>query len=224
MGARRPDECHRLLGHVFQSLIYPARYRIPSYAAWLLERDLTDAYRSHRLQLANVTWRIPSDVVGLKCPFHMWHLSALLEVYPDGKVVILHRNPVTAVPSLCSLCAVIQAARSDEVDRHEVGELWLAQVERAVDDLLLRRERLPDGRILHVRYPDLVGDPLGTMHRILDFLDVPWTAPAEAAMRRWLAENPSDKHGVHAYTAEEFGLDPADLAERFADYCDAFGL
>ena len=36
--------------------------------------------------------------------------------------------------------------------------------------------------------------------------------------------DPSDKHGVHRYTAEEFGLDPADLAERFAVYRETFGL
>jgi hypothetical protein len=43
-------------------------------------------------------------------------------------------------------------------------------------------------------------------------------------MRRWVTENPSDKHGVHAYTAEEFGLDRSDLAERFGAYREAFGL
>ncbi len=75
MGAHRPDECHRLLGHTFQSLIYCARYRVPSYAAWLLQRDLADAYRLHRVQVVNIVWRVPADVVGLKCPFHLWHLA-----------------------------------------------------------------------------------------------------------------------------------------------------
>src|ERR671932_387095 len=189
MEADRPDECHRLLGHAFQSLIYPTRYRLPSYMEWLARRDLTDAYRFHRVQLACITWRIPSAVVGLKCPFHIWHLAALREVYPEAKVVILHRDPVSAVPSLCSLCAVIQAARSDEVDKHEVGTLWLAAVERAVDDLLRRREELGDDDVLHVRFPDLVADPIGTMRRILELAEVSWTRPAEEAMRRWVAEN-----------------------------------
>jgi hypothetical protein len=223
MEADRPDECHRLLANAFQSLIYPARYRLPSYMEWLARRDVTDAFRFHRVQLACITWRIPSAVVGLKCPFHIWHLGPLREVYPEAKAVILHRDPVSAVPSLCSLCAVIQAARSDEVDKHEVGTLWLAEVERAVDDLLRRREELGDD-VLHLRFPDLVGDPIGAMRRILEFAEVPWTRVAEEAMRRWVAENPSDKHGVHGYTAEEFGLDSSDLAERFGAYREAFGL
>lgn len=222
MEADRPDECHRLLANAFQTLIYSARYRVPSYSAWLARHDVTEAFRFHRVQLACILWRIPAEVVGLKCPFHLWHLGPLRDVYPEAKLVILHRDPVSAVPSLASLCAVIMAARSDEVDKHEVGAFWLAEVERAVDDLLRRRGQLGD--VLHVRFPDLVGDPIGTMRRLLDFAEVPWTRPAEDAMRRWLAENPSDKHGVHTYTAEEFGLDPADLAERFAVYRKTFGL
>jgi hypothetical protein len=222
MATHRPDECHRLLGNAFQSLIYSARYRVPSYTAWLMRHDVTEAFRFHRVQLACITWRIPSEVVGLKCPFHLWHLGPLQDVYPEAKLVVMHRDPVSAVPSLASLCATIMAARSDEVDKHEVGASWLAAVEGAVDDLLRRRGELGDA--LHVRYPDLVGDPIGTMRRLLEFAELPWTRPVEDAMRRWAAENPSDKHGVHTYTAEEFGLDPADLAERFAVYRETFGL
>jgi Sulfotransferase family len=223
MATHRPDECHRLLGNAFQTLIYSARYRVPTYSEWLLQRDVTEAFRFHRVQLACITWRIPSEVVGLKCPFHLWHLGPLRAVYPEAKLVILHRDPVSAVPSLASLCATIMAARSDVVDKHEVGAFWLAAVERAVADLLHRREHLGDD-VLHVRYPDLVGDPMATMRRLLEFAEVPWARPAEDAMRRWVAANPSGKHGVHAYTAEEFGLDPADLAERFAVYRETFGL
>jgi Sulfotransferase family len=223
MEAHRPDECHRLLANAFQTLIYSARYRVPSYSAWLMPHDVTEAFRFHRVQLACILWRLPAKVVGLKCPFHLWHLEPLRAVYPEAKLVILHRDPVSAVPSLCSLCAVIMAARSDEVDKREVGAFWLAAVERAVEDLLRRREQL-GGDVLHVRYPDLVGDPIGTMRRLLEFAEVPWTRPAEDAMRRWLAENPSNKHGVHTYTAEEFGLDATDLAERFAVYRETFGL
>src|SRR5438270_118412 len=60
MVADRPDECHRLLGNAFQSLIYSARYRVPTYTAWLVRHDVTDAFRFHRVQLACITWRIPS--------------------------------------------------------------------------------------------------------------------------------------------------------------------
>ena len=224
MGAHRPDECHRLLGHAFQSMIYPTRYRVPSYSAWLRERDMRAAYEFHRVQLASIMWRAPAEVAGLKCPFHLWHLGALRTVYPEAKVVMLHRDLTAVVPSLCSLSSVIRAARSDDVDKREVGAFWLSEVEHAAADLLLRRELPSNEGVLDVRYVDLTSDTIGTMQRVFEFIDVPPSHATEKSIRRWIAENPADKHGRHRYTPEEFGLDPSELAERFAAYRAAYAV
>lgn len=126
------------------------------------------------------------------------------------------------IPPLAPRCC--QGARSDTVDKREVGAFWLSQIERAVAGFLRRRAELPDGDVLDIRYADLVTDTVGTMHRIFEFIGVPLTGATENAMRRWLAENPPDRYGAHRYAAEEFGLDPSDLAGRFAAYRDEFGL
>lgn len=225
MGADRPDECHRLVGNSFQSMIYLARYRVPSYARWLRDRDLAAAYRFHREQLACIMWRLPGEVAVLKCPFHVWSLGPLVQAYPEARFVHLHRDPAATVPSTCSLCAEIMGARSDRVDRAEVGAFWLAEIERGTAEMLRgRRIHLAGRPVLDVRYPDLMADPLGTMGRICDFVGTPLTGPAEEAMRRWLAANPADRHGTHRYAAQEFGLDPAEVAARFAGYREEFGL
>jgi Sulfotransferase family len=225
MGARRPDECHRLMGNSFQSMIYWARYRVPSYARWLRDRDLTEAFRFHRAQLACILWRLPGEVVVLKCPFHVWSLGPLVEVYPEARFVHLHRDPATTVPSTCSLCAEIMGARSDRVDRAEVGAFWLSEVEWVAREMLRARHTHLAGRpVLDVRYQDLMADTMATMRRICEFLEAPMTGEADAAMRRWLAENPADRHGTHRYAAEEFGLDPGDLAGRFTEYRREFDL
>lgn len=43
-------------------------------------------------------------------------------------------------------------------------------------------------------------------------------------MRRYLAENPKNKHGVHRYTLAQFGLDRAEVGRRFEPYCQYFGI
>ena len=46
MGARLPQECVRMTGGDFRSMIFPTQYRVPSYAQWLIdEADMTSAYR-----------------------------------------------------------------------------------------------------------------------------------------------------------------------------------
>jgi hypothetical protein len=223
LDARRPDECHRLLGATFASMVYEMRYRVPEYGAWLAGRDLTAEYDYHRRQLQAIVWRIPGGPVVLKCPFHLWSLAALMRVYPDARIVHLHRNPAETVPSTASLCAAIRPARSGYVALPEIGRQWLARIEPVIADVAATRAAVPAGQLLDVRYRDLIADPLGVLGRISEFAGVPLTAEARTAMSRYLATNGQNRHGVHRYRAEDFGLDPADLSRRFAAYRGTFG-
>ena len=44
------------------------------------------------------------------------------------------------------------------------------------------------------------------------------------AINAFLAANPKNKHGVHRYTLEEFGLSRAAEKARFSGYCERFGI
>src|SRR2546421_6566513 len=74
----------------------------------------------------------PGGHVAIKCPTHLWHLDALAATYPQGRLVRLHREPVAAVASACSLTAVVRSARSGEVDRAEIGRYWTEPAEAAL--------------------------------------------------------------------------------------------
>ncbi len=225
LDARQPDECHRLLGNTFQSMVYEMRYRIPSYSRWLDERDLTQAYAYHQLQLKNILWRIPGKVVILKCPFHAWFLDALVRAYPTARFIHLHRNPTSIVLSTCSLCTTIRAGRSNDIDPTEIGTQWLAQIERGVTRMQeARRTYLSKMPVLDIRYNDLMSDTLGTMQQICHFIGVPITEQAREKMEFYLEQNKQNKHGTHRYTAEEFGLNLHDLDTRFDDYRKQYEL
>ena len=43
-------------------------------------------------------------------------------------------------------------------------------------------------------------------------------------MRAFIETNPQGKHGVHAYQASEYGLDPAVERQRFSRYIERFGV
>ncbi|MEV4344461.1 sulfotransferase [Actinoplanes sp. NPDC049596] len=223
LDARRPDECHRLIGTTFASMVYEMRYRVPGYGAWLAGQDLTEQYRYHRRQLQALLWRVPGAPVVLKCPFHLWSLPALIAAYPDARIVHMHRDPAETVPSTASLCAAIREARSDRVDRAEIGPYWLRRIEPIITDVAATRRAVPAGQILDVRYRDLVRDPVGQAGRICDFAGVPMTAVATDAARAYLAGNGAGKHGRHEYHPADFGLDAAGLSRRFTAYRETFG-
>lgn len=225
LDARRPDECHRLGGNTFQSMVYEMRYRVPSYSNWLRTQDFTPVYQYHQLQLKHILWRIGGEVVVLKCPFHLWNIEELARVYPTARFIHLHREPTSVLLSTCSLCTTLRGARSDIVDQAEIGQQWLAHNERGMAKIQKALQgSLADKPVLDVFYHELLGDTLGVMKQICDFIDVPLTKQAEGQMYSYLYNNQQNKHGSHKYTARDFGLNPRDLEERFADYRNRYEL
>jgi phosphatidylethanolamine-binding protein (PEBP) family uncharacterized protein len=47
---------------------------------------------------------------------------------------------------------------------------------------------------------------------------------AAAGMRRYLAQHPQHRYGVHRYTLAQFGLDPAEETHRYGAYRAYFGI
>jgi hypothetical protein len=50
------------------------------------------------------------------------------------------------------------------------------------------------------------------------------TDEAQARMGKFMAENGREKHGVHRYRLEMFGIDAAEASDRFAAYCRRFAV
>jgi hypothetical protein len=63
-------------------------------------------------------------------------------------------------------------------------------------------------------------DPIQVVRRIYRCFGLPLSAATEARMRRYLENNPKDKHGPHVYSLAQFGLRPEIERERYRAYCD----
>lgn len=224
MAADRPTECVSLLAHSFMSMEFPASNHVPTYLSWLLAQDMTAAYRHYRKQLQLLQWRCSADRWVLKAPGHLFHLDALLEVFPDARIIHLHRDPVTVMASFCSLTANFHGVGSDEVDLRRIGAMWPSVWAEGLDRMMAVRDRCGSRAFIDVMYSDLLSDPIATVQRIYDDLEIELSAPVEAAMRRHLDANRQDAHGLHRYDLGAFGLDPEAERDRFARYRARFGV
>ncbi len=89
--------------------------------------------------------------------------------------------------------------------------------------MLAYRDRVGDGAFHDVAYHEFTADPVAATAALYDRFGIPLTAEAEAAMRAHVADAPQGKHGTHRYELADFGLDEAQVTERFAAYLDRFG-
>ena len=218
--AQLPLECLAITSYSFLSQRFHTMYRVPTYQEWLLGQDARPAYELHRRFLQHLQWRTPAERWVLKAPSHVFTIDALLDTYPDARIVQTHRDPVTVLASVASLTAVLRSAFSDHVDLAEIGlevtRHWADGLERVMH--VRRGGHIPADHLLDLNYHALVDDPLAAVRRIYDQFDLPLTAVAAERMRRYLAGHPRDKHGQHEYSLASFGLDPDDLTHHFKAY------
>jgi hypothetical protein len=214
MAADQVEECWQLLRQSMRSISWECLAHLPTYSAWLRGQDWTGAYRRHRRNLQLIGLPDAGCRWVLKNPSHLFALDALLRVYPDALVVQTHREPGTAIASVCSLAAQASAGWSTTFTGAVVGrdqlELWASGLER----FSAERARHDPARFLDVHYDDLVADPVGTAEAVYAHFGLPFGGTAADAMRALAA--PGRARSAHRYTLADFGLTAADVDARFA--------
>ena len=221
-GGLMPKECLSAMSFEFRSEEFTARYHVPTYADWLFSCDMTPAYEMHKLVLQVLQRRTGPAQWVLKSPVHLHSLPVLLAVYPDARVAITHRDPLTVLPSVSSLVSTLRYAHSDRVDMTEIGrfhtDLYHSDLEGLVD------ASLPRVQVHHSRYADFMSDPFGVVRSVYAAFGRELSADAEVRMKAHLADRPKDRHGTHEYSFEHLGLDRATESARFARYRDHFAV
>jgi len=202
------------------------QYTLPVYGyhRWWRASDCTETFAYHR-RIAKLlgSTRPPARWL-FKAPHHKFHLDALVAAYPDARFVFTHRDPLRSVPSYASFVASIFPAPADELDRRRLGREVEAHLREGMVAAIDSRERLGEERFVDVHHRDLIADPMGTVARVYDVLGLPLTAQVEAEIDAWQAANRSGAHGSHRYTADEYGLDPAEVRDRWQFYTDRFDV
>ncbi|MEZ4217838.1 MAG: sulfotransferase [Myxococcota bacterium] len=225
MGARIPCECIWLTMPTFVCEEWIGRQQCPGYAAWYMGADLRPAYAYHRRLLKLLQHRFRRERWMLKAPSHMAALDVLLAEYPDARILMTHRDPLKSMGSTASILSALAWMRSEDADigaiRAGFGGEGMAY---RLDVAMRAREAADPSRFFDVRYQDMLSDPFGTIARAYAHFGIPYTKEAERRMRDYLAAKPQAKHGAHAYSFDDLGLDVATERARFAAYQERFGV
>ena len=196
------------------------------YAEWLFdEADMRSTYEYQKRYLQVLQSTAPGTW-SLKMPSHSVHIEALLNVFPDARLVWAHRDPYKATGSLANLWKLPKGMthQPDAIDLNGMGRDALWQMRYHVERPLRARDRIGDDRFFHMYYHEMMRDPMDVMRRLYEWAGDPLTAETEARMSDWLAVHPQDKYGTNAYTLDEYGLSVEQLQPVFAEYLDTFDI
>jgi len=219
-----PTECQFLMTPSFCSQVYESQADIPSYRQWFMhEADYVPAFRFHKRTLQALQHHVGGRWT-LKNPWHPLFLDALHETYPDARMVMTHRDPAEVVGSICSLIKYVRQIYSDDIDLEGIGSSFIDTFRIMIERSDAYRAKHGPDSIYDVQYADTVRDPMATVCGIYDHFGEPLTAEAEAAMDKYLADNPKGKHGKHSYSLEEFGLTARGVHDAFADYIERYRI
>jgi hypothetical protein len=217
MSADQVEECWQLLRQSVRSISYESLAHLPGYSEWLRTQDWVPVYRRHQRNLQLIGLPDAGRRWVLKNPSHLFALDALLEVYPDALVIQTHREPRTAIASVCSLSAEATRGWSTTFHGDLVGSTQLELWARGLEDFVAARARHDPAQFIDVSYEDFVADPLGTAQSIYTRFGLPLTPEARTAMQALHTESTTgERRPSHRYSLADFGLTAEDVDARFA--------
>lgn len=226
VGAALPQECMPILAQTMLGPQFNVTFNVPSYQDWVDAQSQAPAYAFHRHYLEHLQSQHMLDRWVLKSPVHLRSLDALLNEYPDARVIFTHRDPAKTVPSLASLIYVIRGLSSDSVDAEALGQQQLHWWADSLDEAMNARAKHSDkaAQFIDIQFDEVVADPVAALSRAYRRFEIPWSSEIEAAMRGFLANNPRGKHGAHRYEIEDFGMTLAQIRTRFERYCTEYEI
>jgi hypothetical protein len=222
MAARAPDECHWMMRHSPQICML---YEVPEYWLWLKQLSdgkLEELYAHYRLQVKHLQLFCRRRHWVSKAMAHAHFVPVLFNVFPDARIVRLHRDPCDAVPSLCSLFAGYRSLFSSRVNRDEIGstilDMFVDHMKRAIAVPADKADQVID-----IHFDDLVANPISTVRHIYRQLDYPYGAAFEREVVRHLDSERAATKPRHIYSLEQFGLSRATVIGRSAEYLQWVG-
>ena len=225
MDIDQPDEELIIMGQLFSSTMIEGTFFVPSYARWLMENDRIQVYRDLKQILKLLQWSDPSRKGAkwvLKTPGHLMGLDGVIEVFPEAKIVMTHRDPVQTVPSYASMMFNLYGMVSDTVTKEEVGAVWIDRLAELLNTFVAERDKVNGRNFIDVLYTEQLSEPVKVGRHVLEQAGVVVTPEIEAGMAEWIEANKREDRAPHKYSLEDFGLSREQVEEKFRTYGKAF--
>ena len=152
----------------------------------------------------------PDTRLLLKSPTHTARIPLLLKLFPEAQFVYLVRNPYDVYSSTMHLHEVLCRENSfGTASPAGLEERILTSYFELYQAYHLQRVAIPPDRRFELRYEDLVAEPVGTMTRMYEHLDLP-------GADQWAVRLKPHLSAHRDYRRNSYSLDD-DVRQRIAE-------
>lgn len=148
----------------------------------------------------------------LKSPSHIFHVSALRELFPNAKFIHIHRNPYHVFRSTLHLrrVGIEQNSLSSVQFDEELHTADVIKSERVAFESFLRdRDDIEPGNLFELSYEELVQDPCGVLRRAYEELGFDFSG-LEKALKPKL-------DSLRKYKKNDFDDDPEMVSRVYSE-------
>jgi hypothetical protein len=218
--AQAPEECQHMMWHGPHHLTLGG-LRAPEYSHWLRHLSLAQLdvlYKSYKLQVQRLQLFNRRGHWVSKSLTHAHFYPVLFQVFPDARIIRLHRDPCQIIPALASLIAHLQIPYTSRVDFTELGRQMLDLFLDSMNRTMQIDRAVSSEHFIDVLFDDLTRNPVGVVGEIYAKFGYQYTAQFENDMLGFLRTEPVTRKYKHVYTLEQFGLSRAQIMARSQEY------
>jgi hypothetical protein len=217
--ARAPEECNHMMWHGPQHIALG--FRSSDYWRWfrnLSSSQLHVLYACYKLQVQHLQLFHRGGHWVSKSLTHAHFFPVLFQIFPDARIVRLHRDPCQIIPALASIMAHVQVPYAGRIDFHEHGQRMLNLFCESMHETMQIDKEVSSEHFIDVLFDDLTRDPIGTVRAIYSKFDYRYTAEFDSGIRRYSETDSINRKYKHVYTLEQFGLSRAQVMARSEEY------
>jgi hypothetical protein len=194
-----------------------------TYKDSLFEPDKGFIFKYLKIYLQMLqTGYAPASFWTLKSPSHLLHIDSFMETFSDARMVVLHRDPKSTIPSVSYLAEGLYGScwQPNKWPRTAIGEFAVELYKTMTQRLMRYRDAHPEkeDQFLDIKFSDLEADPIGTVQLIYRKFGIEYDEALTAKMQAHLQGNKKHKHGKPPYSLALYGVSPALVDSEFAEY------
>ncbi|MEM7315814.1 MAG: sulfotransferase, partial [Planctomycetota bacterium] len=160
--------------------------------------ELIEWKKSLETFVRKLSFKYPGRPLVLKSPPHTARIRLLLELFPEARFVMIHRNPYEIAVSGCHMYEKnLPLMAMQKFDTSELPGELVGHYGGLFDAYFEQRDLIPDGRLMEVAFTDLERDPMGTLESIYRGLDLPEFSVARPAIQAYVDSLSDYKRNQH---------------------------